>query len=270
MAGAVKAEFRKFFTTRMWWGMAIGVFLAGALLALLFALLVAGGTSRGPNGGPGGPPAPGLGNTAMVSSVYTGGLGIAYLLTLTVGVMAIGSEYRHKTITSTFLSTPRRVRLMVAKVTSLLGIGAFYGVVFLLGSVGVGASTIAAKGFSPFPEVGPITRTLALSLLVLGLWSLIGLGAGILIPNQVAAILIAVGAAWIVEPLLGFGLGFVSWGQPIVPYLPSRATSAMVGAFNTDPQVHLLSWWAGALVLVAYAAVLAGIGSLLTVRRDVT
>src|ERR1035437_5354049 len=37
-----------------------------------------------------------------------------------------------------------------------------------------------------------------LSLLVLGLWSLIGLGAGILIPNQVAAILIAVGAAWIV------------------------------------------------------------------------
>ena len=137
----------------------------------------------------------------MVSTVYTAGLSIAYLLTLAVGVMSIGSEYRHKTITSTFLSTPKRVRVMVAKVTSLLGIGAFYGLVFLLGSVGVGATTIAIKGFSPFPEVGPITRTLALSLLVLGLWSLIGLGAGILIPNQVAAILIAVGAAWILEPL---------------------------------------------------------------------
>jgi len=269
MAGAVKAEFRKFFSTRMWWGMAIGVFLAGALFALLFALVVAGSTQGGGPGG-GGPPLPDLDNTAMVSTVYTAGLSLAYLLTLVVGVMSIGSEYRHKTITSTFLSTPKRVRVMVAKVTSLLGIGALYGVVFLVGSVGVGGATIAIKGFSPVPAVGPIARALALSLLVLGLWSLLGLGAGILIPNQVAAILIAVGAAWIVEPLAGFLLSLVSWGQSVVPYMPSQATSAMVGQVSTSSTTHLLSWWAGALVLVAYAAVLAGIGSILTVRRDVT
>jgi len=269
MAGAVKAEFRKFFSTRMWWGMAIGVFLAGALFALLFALVVAGSTQQGGPGG-GGPPLPDLDNTTMVSTVYTAGLSLAYLLTLVVGVMSIGSEYRHKTITSTFLSTPKRVRVMVAKVTSLLGIGALYGVVFLVGSVGVGGATIAIKGFSPLPDAGPIARALALSLLVLGLWSLLGLGAGILIPNQVAAILIAVGAAWIVEPLAGFLLSLVSWGQSVVPYMPSQATSAMVGQVNTSSTTELLSWWAGALVLVAYAAVLAGIGSFLTVRRDVT
>ena len=269
MAGAVKAEFRKFFSTRMWWGMAIGVFLAGALFAVLFALVVAGShQERGPGGG--GPPLPGLDNTTMVSTVYTAGLSLAYLLTLVVGVMSIGSEYRHKTITSTFLSTPKRVRVMLAKVTSLLGIGVFYGLVFLVGSVGVGGAAIAIKGFSPFPEAGPIARALALSLLVLGLWSLLGLGAGILIPNQVAAILIAVGAAWIVEPLAGILLSLVSWGKDVVPYMPSQATSAMVGQINTSSSTHLLSWWAGALVLVAYAAVLAGIGSILTVRRDVT
>ena len=33
---------------------------------------------------------------------------------------------------------------------------------------------------------------------------------------------------------------------------------------------QLLSWWAGALVLAAYAAVLAGIGSWRTVRADIT
>ena len=269
MAGAVKAEFRKFFSTRMWWGMAIGVFLAGALFSVIFALFVPGSRQQGGNGG-GGPAFPGLDNTAMVSTVYTAGLSLAYLLTLVVGVMAIGSEYRHKTITSTFLSTPKRVRVMVAKVASLLGIGAFYGIVFLVGSVGVGGTVIAIKGFSPLPEAGPIARALALSLLVLGLWSLLGLGAGILIPNQVAAILIAVGAAWIVEPVAGVLLGFVSWGKSIVPYMPSQATSAMVGQINTSSTVHLLSWWASALVLVAYAAVLAGIGSLRSVRRDVT
>jgi len=204
MAGAVKAELRKFFSTRMWWGMAIGVFLAGALFAVLFALVVAGSTQQGGPGG-GALALPDLSDTTMVSTVYTAGLSLAYLLTLVVGVMSIGSEYRHKTITSTFLSTPKRVRVMVAKVTSLLGIGALYGVIFLVGSVGVGGATIAIKGFSPFPEAGPIARALALSLLVLGLWSLLGLGAGILIPNQVAAILIAVGAAWIEPRQLGQG-----------------------------------------------------------------
>jgi ABC-type transport system involved in multi-copper enzyme maturation permease subunit len=268
MGGAVKAEFRKYFTTRMWWGMSIGVFLAGALLALVFAVWVAGSQSQGAGGG--GMPLPDLDDTSMVSTVYTAGLSFAYLLTLVVGVMSIGSEYRHKTITTTFLATPRRVRVMVAKVISLLGIGAFYGLVFLIGSVSVGGTTIAIKGFSPVPEAGPIARTLALSLLVLGLWALVGLGAGILIPNQVAAILIAVGTAWILEPLLGFLLALASWGKSIVPYMPSQATSAMVGQVNNSSDVELLSWWAGALVLVAYAAVLAGIGSLLTVRRDVT
>jgi hypothetical protein len=268
MVSAIKAEFRKFFTTRMWWGMAIGVFLAGALFAVIFTFLVPGSPMGGPESG--GPRYPGLDDVAMISTVYTAGLSIAYLLTLTVGVMAIGSEYRHMTITSTFLNTPKRVRVMVAKVASLLGIGAFYGLVFLIGSVSAGATSIALKGFSPLPEVGPITRALALSLLVLGLWSLIGLGVGILIPNQVAAILIAVGAAFIVEPLLVFLLGLASWGQPIVPYLPSSASGAMAGQISGNVNVDLLSWWAGALVLVIYATVLAGVGSLLTVRRDVT
>jgi hypothetical protein len=269
MGGAIKAEFRKFFTTRMWWGMAIGIFLIGGAFAVVYALLVAGAKPQG-TGGPAGPQFPGLENATMVATVYTGGLSTAYLLTLTVGVMSIGSEYRHMTITSTFLATPKRVRVMVAKVTSLLGIGVFYGLVFLAGSVGVGATTIAIKGYSPIPDLGAISRALALSLLVLGLWALIGLGAGILIPNQVAAILIAVGAAFIVLPLASILLGLVSWGKAIVPYLPSEASSAMVGQINASTSVEFLTWWAGALVLVAYAAVLAGIGSLLTIRRDVT
>jgi ABC-2 type transport system permease protein len=239
------------------------VLLSGGLFALLFALLAGQGNPR--EGG-----LPKLDNAQMVTSVYTAGLTVAYLLTLAVGVMAIGAEYRHKTITSTFLSTPRRVRVMLAKVSSLLGIGAFYGLVFLVGSVGVGAVPISIKGYAPFPDAGPVVRTLALSLLVLGLWALIGLGAGILIPNQVAALLIAVGVAWILEPLAGFLLGLASWGPGIAKFLPSRATSAMVQQVNTSPTAQQLSWWAGALTLAVYAALMAGIGSVLTVRRDVT
>lgn len=264
MTRATAAELRKFFTTRMWWGMGIAIFLTGAAFALLFALL--GPAEPGAAAGQG----PGLGDPARVRSVYTGGLGVAYLLTLAIGVMTIGSEYRHKTITSTFLAIPRRVTVMAAKVVALLGIGAFYGVVSLLGSVSVGAAVIAAKGFSPFPDAS-IWRTLALSLLVLGLWALIGLGAGILIPNQIAALLITIGVAWIVEPILALVLSFQSWGKTIAPYFPSSATSAVTaGVQQTGAETQLLSWWAGALVLAGYAAVMAGIGSALTVRRDIS
>ena len=53
MGGAVKAEFRKFFTTRLWWGMAIGVFLSGALFALIFAVWGPGSSQQGANGASG-------------------------------------------------------------------------------------------------------------------------------------------------------------------------------------------------------------------------
>ncbi|MGO4340850.1 ABC transporter permease [Pedococcus sp. 2YAF34] len=267
MTAAVRAELRKFFTTRMWWGMAIAMFVAGASLAVAFGFLLTSDAATG--GGEGAP----TGTAEQIAnSVYTGGLSLGYLLTLTIGVMQIGSEYRHKTITSTFLGVPRRGRVMGAKVIALLGIGAIYGLISLVGSVIAGAIVLNARGFEPFPSSG-VFRTLALSLLVLGLWALIGLGAGILIPNQVAALLISVGVAWIVEPIARVLLGLWEFGREhIVEYMPGAATNSMVNGVTQSgadaaPQ---LAWWGGALVLAAYAAVLAGFGSWRTVRSDIS
>jgi hypothetical protein len=268
MTNAIKAEFRKFFTTRMWWGLAIAMFVAGAGLAVLFGFLFTQPQSAADvaNGALTGTP------EQIANSVYTSGLSIGYLLTLTIGVMQIGSEYRHKTITSTFLGTPKRAKVMGAKIIALLGIGAIYGLISLGGSIIAGAIVLTSRGFEAFPTAG-VFRTLALSLLVLGLWALIGLGAGILIPNQVAALLISIGVAWIVEPLAGFGLSFWDWGRDhVVQYLPSAATQAMVNGVTQGGEnaAKLLAWWGGALVLAAYAAVLAGFGSWRTVRSDIS
>ena len=266
MVNAVRSEFLKFFTTRLWWGMAIGIFVAGALFAGFFgwAFTSESAMASGATGVQGS-------DTQIVNSVYTAGLSVGYLLLLTVGIMQIGSEYRHKTISSTFLSTPRRVQAMGAKIVALLGIGALYGVVSLLGSVSVGAIVLSLRDVDPFPSTA-VVRTLALSLLALGLWALIGLGVGILIPNQVAAILVGVGVAWIVEPLLGLGLSFVDALKGIVPWFPSQATNAMVdGVTQNGPDAaQPLSWWVAALVLMAYAAALSVFGTWRTVRQDVS
>jgi ABC-type transport system involved in multi-copper enzyme maturation permease subunit len=267
MTAAVRAELRKLFTTRLWWGMAIAVLLSGAAFAVLFAFVFTSDAVRGPQAAA----APRT-DAALAKAVFTGGLQVGYLLTLSIGVLTIGSEYRHQTITATFLAIPRRGRVMAAKVVSLLAVGALYGLLSLAGAVGAGTIVLTSKGVAPFADTS-IWRTLALSLLVLGLWALIGLGAGILIPNQVAALLISVAVAWIVEPLLGLVLALTDWGKSISPYLPSRATSAMLestsGGFDGQP-ITQLSWWAGALVLIGYAAAMAGLGTWRTLRADIS
>ena len=264
MLAPVRAELLKFFTTRLWWGMAIAVFLTGAAFAALFGYALTA-VPLGTDGTPTGTP------TQLVNTVYTGGLSMGYLLLLTIGILQIGSEYRHKTISSTFLTTPRRVQAMLAKVVALLVIGALYGLISIVSSVGVGATVLKLAGHDPFPS-SEVFRTMALSLLVLGLWGLIGLGVGILIKNQVAALLIGIGVAWIVEPVAGLLLGFWDFGaEHIVKYLPSQATSAVVNSVTQGgQQVARLEWWAGALVLAAYAAVLAGFGIWRTLREDVS
>jgi len=247
--------------------MAIAVFVSGAAFAVLFAFVFTSDALRGPQAA-----AAPTTDVAIAKAVFTGGLQVGYLLTLSIGVLTIGSEYRHQTITATFLAIPRRGRVMAAKVISLLAIGVLYGLLSLTGAVGAGTLVLTSKGVAPFADPA-IWRTLVLSLLVLGLWALIGLGAGILIPNQVAALLISVAVAWIVEPVLGLVLALTDWGKSISPYLPSRATSAMLestsGGFDGQP-VAQLSWWAGALVLMAYAAVMAGLGTWRTLRADIS
>ncbi len=265
MTNAVKSEFRKFFTTRMWWGMAIAVVLSGIAFAALngFFLTSDAAAQAGVTT---------LNDAELARTVYTGGLQVAYLLTLAIGVLTIGSEYRHQTITSTFLAVPKRAKVMTAKVVALLGIGAGYGAAALASSFAVGAVILAGKGHAIWPDA-TIGRTLALGLLVLGLWALIGLGIGILIPNQIAALFIAVGVAWIVEPLLTFLLSTQDWGRSAARFFPSSATTAVLGATNNQGAGVTLSsfeWWGGALILIAYAGAMALIGTALTVRRDVT
>lgn len=259
MGAAIKSEVRKLLTIRLWWGMAIGIIVVGAGISSLIASL--GGGSSNSDQTP----------LDRASSVYTAGINFGYLLLLVIGILMIGMEYRHKTITSALLAVPSRVRFIGAKIVALLLFGVMYGVLFLISSVAAGAAILSAKSEAVFLEPSTLVRTLALSLLVLGLWALIGLGLGILIPNQVAALLIGVALAFIVEPIAAAILANVSWGETASQYFPSRATAAILDqAQNGNGQgAQLLSWWAGSLVLIAYAVVFAAIGTFLTKRRDI-
>jgi ABC-2 type transport system permease protein len=265
MSRLVRAEVLKLLSTRLWWGLLIGVVLTSVGLALLTAL-VAGTNADGDATG-----APLLADPGTLRSTYTAGLNLAYLFALSLGVMAMAGEYRHQTMSATVLAVPRRWKVVVAKVLALVVIGAGYGVVTVAASFVAGAPVLAARGADVWRSDANIPRALLLAVLAVALWTLIGLGVGTLIKNQVVALLVAIGVAWIVEPILGFALNQFDLGE-IARFLPTSATSAVADpALATgDASVTLLSWWAGALVLLGYAAVSAGLGTAFTLRRDIT
>ena len=62
-------------------------------------------------------------------------------------------------------------------------------------------------------------------------------------------------------------------GADIARYLPSQATNATLNVQNVSfggTVSDQLAWWAGALVLTGYAVVMALIGTIRTVRADIS
>jgi ABC-2 type transport system permease protein len=78
---------------------------------------------------------------------------------------------------------------------------------------------------------------------------------------------------FVVGPIVDALATLSELAQQIVSYLPGPASSALVSGSLGEaegPGLHLLPWWAGGLVMLAYAVGLALIGWALTTRRDIS
>ncbi len=265
---AVSAELLKVRTTKVWWGMLIGLVVWAGLWALPNAF------TAGLEFAPGATAPSPASDDAVARSFYTGGLtSFGYVFTLILGVLVVSTEYRHQTITPTILAVPRRPRLVVAKWVATAAYAVLYGVVGLGIAFVVTVGILSARGIELNLGADGLPRAMVMALVAFVLWGLIGVGVGTLVGNQIVAILLGIGLI-IVEFIAQVALSFVSWGPDLVKWLPSAATNAML-APTTDtgpggPTIEVLPWWLALIVLVGYAAVTAGVGAALTLRRDVT
>lgn len=271
LRGALAAELLKLRTTRT----TLGLLLLGVALATLNAGLVAGLSGVELGGQPA--PYPSPDQPLVLRQIYGSGAGFGYLVTLSLGILAMAGEYRHQTITPTLLAVPRRGRLVAAKLLSSFLVAAALGACFVLAGALVGGTVLAIRGYPLGLDADGVRRAMLLAVLACAVWAVFGFGLATVIRNQIAALLTAIGAGWLLLPLLGLLLQTFDAGKTVAPYLPSYASEAMISGGSGSTEVSsgglsftYLPWWAGALVLAGYGLVLALAGVRLTLRRDVS
>ena len=191
------------------------------------------------------------------------GTSIAALFASLLGAMSITAEIRHGTIRPTFLATPRRGRVITAKLIA----GALTGVAIGLLAEGltaaIEAAGLAARGIHIQLSAGDYLQLLAGGAAAGALFAAVGLGVGAIVRQQVGAVVaLCVWLLLIETTLIG---NIPSAGK----YAPGAAAGAIAGAVQTQSPAKLVAPALGLLLLAAYAAFAAGAGALLTNRRDV-
>ena len=269
---SMSSEALKVTTTRLWWVLALVLFgYVGFTAGLLAGLFGALGDQLSTQ-----PDAPQLPPDTLPPIIYSVTTAVGYVFPVLLGALATTGEFRHQTITPTFLATPRRGDVLTAKLVVGLLVGALFGVIGLLASMGIGAPVLAATGIDPQLDQSDTWALAARILLAMAIWAALGVGLGVLVPNQVAVIVIVLAFTQFVEPILRFGSSIWEWTAEIGRFLPGAASDALVGSSfftslaSSTNGVAPLEWWQGGLVLAATAAIIVLAGALTTWRRDVT
>jgi ABC-2 type transport system permease protein len=255
MIHLVRSEWTKLFTTRVW----IGLILGACLLVGASAALITGFAGSSQNGQQG---IPAIGTPAFERAAFSVGTN-GTILMLILGIIGMTQEYRHRTATPTFLTTPHRWRVVVAKLLGYL----LAAIPFAALILGVGLLVVeiyaSARGAGP-SFTGTNLRVLAGAGAALVLYAVIGVGVGALLRNQVGAIVGSLVYLFVVENVIA-GIPATATAYK---WLPGGALRAIVASGQPGPDI--LQPWQGGLLLLGYGLVAAVLGTLITVRRDIT
>lgn len=274
----IRSELLKIRTTNAWWWLGIGA-LAAIAAAFAFNAWWAHAIL---NATPADAASYGLSQEDLpvqqnvvfqATNIYTSGQYLGLMFVMLIGILMMTNEFFHQTATTTFLTTPRRTSVILGKLATACLVGFGFWLITTVIDLAAGTLFLSAEGYGNQLDQWEVQRALLLNLLAYAAWTVLGVGIGTLITNQLAAVIIAAVAYLIGTQVVGLLFYLLAeWfnNQAIIEWqviLPSVASQVMVTGADVP---GLPSWWVGTLVLFGYALVTGVAGTLIVRRRDIT
>jgi hypothetical protein len=208
----------------------------------------------------------------IAANLYTSGQFLGLLIVMLFSAIIVTNEFFHLTATTTFLVTPVRQNVILAK----LGVSVLIGLVVWLGltvlNLIVAPLLLNQLKVGPHLGDGAVWRAIGLNALAFGLWAILGVGAGVLIRSQIATT-ITLTVAYLVGSTVAstvirlLALRFGDWIAKLEVIVPTSASALMISGSELPGNPPR---WVGAAVLVAYAMIMGLIGTAITRTRDIS
>ena len=194
------------------------------------------------------------------------------ILAAVLGILVASGEFRHSSATLTYLATPDRTRVLLAKMPAAALIGALFGLVAAAISTGLGLAFTAGRGDAIAVGTSTMLGHAAGAMLGAALLAMIGVGLGSLIRSELAGIIAIFIWALVIESLIG---GLFTSIRPYLPYTTATTLAgiklggAAFGPAHTVTGGSPLPFAASAGLLIGVAALVSVVAARTTMQRDI-
>jgi len=189
---------------------------------------------------------------------------VAQLIVGVLGILVVTSEFATGLIRTTLAATPRRHRVLAAKVVVAAGVAVVAGQVLMFAAFLIGQPLLARQGVpnAGLGDPGVLTAVLGGGL-YLALIALLAVALGAIMRATAGALATLVGIVFLVPALAGI---FPSWMSGLFDFWPTIGGAAVLGTVPDPDFPH--PWWNLAGMCLGIAGVLAAAFVVLR-KRDV-
>jgi ABC-2 type transport system permease protein len=236
-----RAELLKLRTTRTF-----AALVASAVLLTLLVVVLATSLSKNVT-------------EADVRDYFTSDFSSLFILIL--GVTGMAGEWRHRTITTSVLAAPQRLRFLAAKTVSYAAAGVILSLVVSVTMMVVGTIILDARGEVTI-SVAKMADVLWRNLVVAAYFGALGVCVGALVRNQVAAIVGLLIVSLAVEPALA------ALAEDVSKFMPFGGAPNALAGTSFDDEAQLRPGVA-LLVMVGWVALVFAAAGATFRQRDV-
>jgi len=245
MRNQIASEWRKLRTTRSAYGLLAGAVALAGLAAWAMVATMHFGSSVALT------TLPGFAEMMVIVPIFV----------VVLGIRSYTDEARHGSIVPTLLADPNRLRVVAAKAAVLALAAVGFAVAASAMVAIVSTALLVAQGTAITVSLAAVVLLVGKAIVICALWSTFGLGIGLTVSHQVAAI---VGTMlWL---LVGEGL-VEMLASGAAKFLPGHASTALLGIASADST--LVAPLVGAALLAGWSLASVGIGGKALARRDV-